>query len=329
MRILTAALAALLLSACAADAQQTSATAPSAITAPDASASLETFTSDSNGFDTHSYWLDTGREVVVFDAQFTADYANQLIAQIKAKTTSPIRWVVVTHPNPDKFNGATAFQKIGAKVVASQHTADALPGVHAYKKYYFVNIAKSFTDATYPSQASIDVTFTGDYDLPLEGGVKVALHELAHSGVSSTQTVAFIPSENALVVGDVVHHNAHAWLEGGIIDGKPVPDLASWSQALDELRAYRGATVFGGRGEAAPVETAVADEQAYLAKMHDIVTAYVAEVGAAEVTGPNANADYVKIADRAVSAFPDYQLRYMIEYGVYGLVNQVAAGAAK
>ena len=31
--------------------------------------SLATFTSDAAGFDTHSYWLDTGSEVVVFDAQ--------------------------------------------------------------------------------------------------------------------------------------------------------------------------------------------------------------------------------------------------------------------
>ena len=72
--------------------------------------SLFTFTSDAAGFDTHSFWLDTGREVVVFDAQFTAARAEKLIAEIRSKTSHPIRFVVVTHPNPDKFNGAAAFQ---------------------------------------------------------------------------------------------------------------------------------------------------------------------------------------------------------------------------
>ncbi|MEA2746065.1 MAG: hypothetical protein QOI41_208 [Myxococcales bacterium] len=289
--------------------------------------SLGTFTSDSAGFDTHSFWVDTGREVVVFDAQFTEGYANALIAEIRAKTKSPIRFVVVTHPNPDKFNGASAFQALGAKVIASESTAKAIPGVHAYKKYYFVNVAKSFTEATYPAQAKIDLTFTGDYELPLDGAIKVGLHELAHSGVSTTQTVAFISQMNALVVGDLVHHQAHAWLEGGIIDGKPVPDIASWKLALDELRSFKGATVYGGRGQTALVDDAVNAEQAYLDRMDALITKYVDGLGAArsELSGPNAGAHYKKIAALAAQELPDYALPYMIEYGAYGLINQIAA----
>ncbi len=288
---------------------------------------LETFTSDSAGFDTHSFWLDTGREVVVFDAQFTEGLANQLIAEIHAKTKSPIRFVVVTHPNPDKFNGASAFQAIGAKVIASESTAKAIPGVYAYKKYYFVNVAKSFTDATYPAQAKIDLTFNGDFELPLAGSFKVKLHELAHAGVSTTQTVAFVPSMNALVVGDVVHHKAHAWLEGGIAFGKPVPDLASWKLALEELRAYTGATVYGGRGQTALVDDAVSAEESYLDRINALITSYVAGLGPAksELSGPNAGDHYKKIAALAAQEFPDFALPYMIEYGAYGLINQIAA----
>jgi glyoxylase-like metal-dependent hydrolase (beta-lactamase superfamily II) len=288
---------------------------------------LETFTSDTAGFDTHSYWLDTGREVVVFDAQFTPDRAQALIAEIQAQTTSPIKFLVVTHPNPDKFNGAPAFQAIGARVVASEATAAAIASVHAYKKYYFVNVAKAFTEATYPAQATIDLTFSGDLDLALEGTTQVTLHELAHRGVSSTQTIASIPSIDAVVVGDLVHHRAHAWLEGGLIAGKPTPDLASWKLALDELRAYPGAMVYGGRGEPAPVGDAVDQQQAYLDGMDALVTRYIAELGAAraELDGPKATEHYARIAALAASAFPDHAFPYLIEYGVYGLVNQRAS----
>jgi glyoxylase-like metal-dependent hydrolase (beta-lactamase superfamily II) len=301
--------------------------APTTTHEPEAQPSFATFTSDGAGFDTHSFWLDTGREVVVFDAQFTEAVAKKLITEIHGKTQHPIRFVVVTHPNPDKFNGAGAFQAIGAKVVASESTAKAIPDVYAYKKYYFVNVAKMFTDATYPPQAKVDITFKGDFDLPVEGSAKIKLHELAHRGVSSTQTVAFIPALNGLVVGDLVHHKAHAWLEGGIVDGKPTPDLPSWKLALDELSAYENATVYGGRGEAAKVADAVKAEQAYLDKMNAIVTKYVADLGAAksELSGPKASEHYKKIAALAAQAFPDYALPYMIEYGVYGLVNQIAA----
>lgn len=304
--------------------------AHTAVPVPDAPRPLATFTSDSAGFDTHSFWLDTGREVVVFDAQFTDALANQLIADIRSHTDHPIRFVVVTHPNPDKFNGAAAFQAIGAKVVASESTAKAIPAVHAYKKNYFVNVAKMFTDANYPPEATVDITFHGDFDVPVDGA-DIKLHELAHPGVSTTQTIAFIPALNALVVGDLVHHNAHAWLEGGIVAGKPTPDLPSWKLALDELSAYDDATVYGGRGEPASVVDAVKSEKAYLDEMNALVTKYVQGLGAAksELAGPKASDHYAKIAALAKQTFPDYALPYMVEYGVYGLVNQIASGGER
>src|SRR5512132_4389193 len=121
-------------------------------------AALGTFTSDAAGFDTHSLYWDTGHEVVVFDAQLTEPLAEKLIAEIEGKTSSPITYVVVTHPNPDKFNGVRPFQALGAKVIASESTAAAIPGVHAYKKYYFVDLTKQIPEAAYPKEAKVDVT---------------------------------------------------------------------------------------------------------------------------------------------------------------------------
>jgi glyoxylase-like metal-dependent hydrolase (beta-lactamase superfamily II) len=301
--------------------------APPASAEREAAGTLGTFTWGAAGFDTHSFFYDTGREVIVFDAQFTEPLAQELIAAIRKKTASPITWVVVTHPNPDKFNGASAFRALGAKVIASESTAKAIPEVHAYKKHFFVNMAKMFTEETYPKEAKVDVTFRGDHDLPLQGGARVHLHELRSAGVTTTQTVAHIPAIEALLVGDLVHHKAHAWLEGGIRGGKPSPDLAAWRSALDELVAYPKATVYGGRGEAAPVAAAVADEKAYLSAMEDLVTKYVRDLGPAkvELSGPKAGEHHKKIAAPAQAAFPGYALPYLIEYGVYGLAGAVAA----
>jgi glyoxylase-like metal-dependent hydrolase (beta-lactamase superfamily II) len=282
-----------------------------------------TFTSDAAGFDTHTFYYDTGKEVVVFDAQFTEEAAQKVITEIQAKTSSPITYVVITHPNPDKFNGVGPFQKLGAKVVASEATAKAIPDVYAYKKYYFVNIAKKFTEANYPPKARVDITFNNQYELPLKSGAKVVLQELKHSGVSTTQTVAYIPTSKALVVGDLINHHAHAWLEGGIQNGKPHPDLASWNQALDELLAFQQTTVYGGRGEAAPVAIAVRDQKAYLNRMTTIVSQYVTQLGSrkSELSGPKASEHYKKITALASESFPKYKLPYLVEYGVYGLVN--------
>jgi glyoxylase-like metal-dependent hydrolase (beta-lactamase superfamily II) len=282
---------------------------------------LHTFTADSAGFDTHSFYYDTGSEVIVFDAQFTEPLAEALIDDIRRNTDSPIRWVVITHPNPDKFNGVGPLRAAGATVVASEATAAAIPGVHAYKRAYFIG-AGAFTEQTYPPQATVDRTFTDELRLPLADGATIELEVLKNPGVASTQTVAYIPAIDALIVGDLVHHGAHAWLEGGIVDGAPRPDLDAWAAALSELRAWSGTTVYGGRGEPAPVELAVAAQQDYLVRIEQIVADYVAGVDdPAGFTGPDASTHWVAIAAAARAAFPERTLDYLISYGVYGLVQ--------
>ena len=281
---------------------------------------LSRWASGPQGFNTQSWWYDTGREVVVFDAQFTPDLARALVADIRAHTASPIAYLVITHPNPDKFNGAPVFQALGAKVVASRACAAALPGVHAYKKAFFVG-AGMFTEATYPALGSVDVTFEDRLALPLAGGAQVELTRLAGAGVSSTQTVAWLPAERALVVGDLIHHRVHAWLEGGIVDGKPHADLAAWKATLGELARFAGATVYDGRGTPAPLAEAVAEQLAYLDGARAVVAAYLAELGprVSELSGPQAGAHHKELARRMAEAFPGYQFAYLVEYGVYGL----------
>src|SRR5215217_9146441 len=158
---------------------------------------LYTYDSGEAGFFTKTYFYDTGSEVVAFDAQFTPELAEAAIASLREQTANPITYLVITHPNPDKFNGAPAFQKEGAAVIASEATEAAIPGVHDYKKAGFVGMGM-FTEATYPQQAEVDETFRDTMTLQLGDGKTVELAELSEPGVSSTQTVAFIPELDAL-----------------------------------------------------------------------------------------------------------------------------------
>src|SRR4051812_5074861 len=291
-----------------------------------AGGALYTYDSGEAGFFTKTYFYDTGQEVVAFDAQFTPELAEAAIASLRAQTDNPITYLVITHPNPDKFNGAPAFQVEGAEVIASQATTDAIPGVHEYKKAGFIGMGM-FTEETYPPQATIDESFSGTKTLELGDGKTVELSELSEPGVSSTQTVAFIPELNALIVGDLVHHKLHAWLEGGIINGQATPTLEGWITDLHELQTTFAdepePTVYGGRGEPAPLSVAVADQIAYLQKADQIVTDYVAGLGdrKSELSGDKAGAHYAAIQAELEQAFPDYAFPDMISFSVYGLVN--------
>lgn len=283
---------------------------------------LHTFTSDASGFDTHSYFYDDGREVTVFDTQFVPALTEAMVARIAETTRSPITRVVVTHPNPDKFNGLSVLHALGAESVASAATQAAMPGVHAYKRHFWVNVAGAFSEETYPTLQAVRTTFTGSMVLKLASGETITLFELKHPGVASTQTVARIDSTGDLIVGDLVHYRAHAWLEGGIVDGVPRPDLAAWRAAVEELPLLGTGQVYGGRGEVGGVAEVVAFQTEYLAWADREVSTYVAGVPADELADPaRAATHYASLQARFAAARPELGLAYLVGYGVYGLVN--------
>lgn len=287
---------------------------------------LNVFTSDASGFNTHSFWYDDGQEVTVIDAQFTPGHAQALLKEIREKSKSPVMRVIVTHPNPDKFNGLSAFHKLGIESVASKATASAMPGVHEYKRHFWVQVAKAFTDESYPKLEPVKTTYSGKHVIKLRSGETLTLTELAHPGISSNQTVVRVDDTGDLIVGDLVHTDHHAWLEGGIVDGQPTPSIAGWKADLNQLLEFgsRG-RVHGGRGNFFPVRQAVEQQIAYLDKVDEIVGGYVQRLGEkrSELADPALQKAHFKAIQKEVAnAFPTYAFPDMVGYSVYGLALQ-------
>ncbi|BCL77085.1 hypothetical protein JHS3_28210 [Jeongeupia sp. HS-3] len=289
---------------------------------------LGVYTSDANGFDTHTFYYDDGKEVTVIDTQFVPTLTEAMVKQIRSETKSPITRVVVTHPNPDKYNGLPYLHKLGVESITSAAVSAEMPKVHAYKENFWVNTAKAFKPGTYPAFENVKTTFGGKTVLKLKSGETLSLFELQHPGVATKQVVVRVDQSGDLVVGDLLHNKAHLWLEGGLVNGKPQPDLPAWSAAVGELAALAkgkpNAKVYGGRGEFVTVAEAVKEQQRYLAQADVLVRDYVAQLGdrQGELKDPKLASGHYKELERRFSArFPDYKLSYMIGYSVYGLVN--------
>lgn len=283
------------------------------------------YESDVSGFNTRNFFYDNGEEVIAFDTQFTDGYAEKSIKFLRTKTKNPIKYLVITHPNPDKFNAIFTFKKMGAKVISSKKTADSLSSVYDYKKYYWTKIAKAFTDSNYPKLGKIDIQFDNEYDLKLKNGEIIKLTEFGTKGVSSNQTIGYIQGKNAFITGDLIHYKVHAWLEGGIINGKPIPDIKEWINTLNSLNklANKDSIVYGGRGNETNLFEAVKEGTKYLKRSDELVARYIENLGSkkTELSNEKAGEHYQEIQRLFVKEFPDYQLPYMIGYGVYGLVN--------
>jgi glyoxylase-like metal-dependent hydrolase (beta-lactamase superfamily II) len=301
------------------------ATAVIGVAAASPATQVHVHTSDAAGFNTNSVWIDDGREVTVVDSQFTPALARALVADIGRQTRSPITRVIVTHPNPDKFNGLSVFHEAGAVSISTAATAAQMPGVHAYKQYFWVNIAKAFTADTYPRLELPKRTFSGKLVVDLKNGDTLSLIELAQGGVSGTQTVVRIDSTGDLIVGDLVANRTHAWLEGGVDTGKPVFNLAAWRASLQQLpglaQGHAQARLFAGRGPVLPVAQAVQAQLDYLKRAESAVTAEEAALGArrtdlydAAKQGPS----IARIQGALAADFPDYAMPDLVGYSLYG-----------
>lgn len=302
--------------------------AAGAVAAPTA---LHVHTSAPEGFLTNSVWFDDGSEVTVIDTQFTPQLAEALVADIASKTRSPIRRVIVTHPNPDKFNALSVFHKLGAQSIASKATAERMPGVHAYKQYYWVQIAKSFNADTYPKLELPRTTFDKELAVPLKNGDRLTLRTLSAPGVSATQTVVRLDSTGDLVVGDLVANRTHTWMEGAVDSGQPVFDLAGWKADLRELQPLAegkpAARLFAGRGPALPVAEAVRAQLAYLDAADAAIAMQEKALGAdrTALTDPARQAPHVQaVRQHLVSAFPDYTMPDLVNYSLYGWLSSRA-----
>lgn len=283
------------------------------------------YVSDGNGFNTKTIFYEGQNEVVAFDAQFTTQYAKKAIKHLRKFTNKPISWLVITHPNPDKFNGASVFKKEGAKILSSELTKKNMPQVHAYKKYYFVKVAKMFPNKSYPKMPTIDETFENEFTIKLKDGESIILREYGRPAVSLNQTVATLPNNLGIVVGDLIHHNAHAWLEGGINESKATPTISEWIELLKIVQNdhSENINVYGGRGEVSQIRVAIPAQIKYLKKSEIIVENYIRKLGNKknELISDKANEHYTNITQIFKKEFPNYNLPYMIQYGVYGLVN--------
>lgn len=281
---------------------------------------LGQYTSNSDGFDTHTYYYDDGEEVVLIDTQFIPTITQQFVEYVKIETDTPITKVIVTHPNPDKFNGLSYLHRLGIQSISSRKVAEDMIAVNQYKRNFWINQMGMFTEESYPKFEEVQWQFTGDKAIiNLNSGETLSLFKLQNPGIASSQIVVKVDDTGDLIVGDLVHYKAHAWLEGPLVDGQPQPMLQSWIKALDELYEFtnKKALVYGGRGEISSLQVSIKAQQDYLNRAEDIVESYVAY---SDFENKSQNVDDVVALFE--TEFPDYELPYMIKYSVQPLLNQ-------
>jgi glyoxylase-like metal-dependent hydrolase (beta-lactamase superfamily II) len=180
--------------------------------------------------------------VLVIDARYTPQLANELLKAIRSVTSAPVRYVVNTHYHPDHSWGNMVFKAQGAVIVARPETRDALRKYSpAYLEFYKERSADAYELLRDVRITAPDTTFGDETEIDL-GGVKVALRYFGPAHTAG-DCVVIVPKDKVAFVGGLLSNGYHPNM------GDPGADFDKWIAALDRLRALKFAYVVPGQGK--------------------------------------------------------------------------------
>ena len=145
----------------------------------------------------------TREGVVVIDALASPAQGERLLATVRAATSQPVRWLVLTHHHPDHHFGAVVFRRAGAKVIAhpdrrtlaSEGGEDAL--IADWVRVVGLDAMRGFEFADVP-----DRPVTSADTLRLGGRTLVIEHPgTAHS---PGDLIVWLPEQRVLFAGDLL-----------------------------------------------------------------------------------------------------------------------------
>jgi len=177
---------------------------------------------------------------VVFDPGHP-NKARDLLAEIKARTPLPIRFVALSHHHPDHAAGAAVFAQLGAQLIAAESGRSSYEG---WAREEFARKLESRPDE-YKGLEYAAPTLYVDQSFSIEDATQVL--ELTHYGHAHTQgdLVGWLPGPGILLAGDVSNNGQHSLANAS---------LAGWVDVLEQLKPLPVKTVVPGHGPRAGPE---------------------------------------------------------------------------
>jgi glyoxylase-like metal-dependent hydrolase (beta-lactamase superfamily II) len=182
--------------------------------------------------------------VVCFEALATPVAASRWLAELRERTSKPIRYLVLSHYHAVRVLGASAF---GAMAIVTHDKTKELVLERGQQDWdsEFGRMPRLFEEpGSIPGLTIPTVTFSDEMRIDL-GGDRGEL-VLAHLGRGHTEgdAVAWLPEQGVLFTGDLVETHAALYTGDAFHE--------EWaSGTLDKVASLGAETLIGGRGEVA------------------------------------------------------------------------------
>lgn len=187
--------------------------------------------------------------VAVIDPGGSVQNGHRLLDAIRATTTLPVRWVILTHIHPDHAAAASVFPN-DVEIIAHQHYPRALA---QRGDFYLQRFGELYDPDRQKALRLPDRLVSDELELDIGGRrLIVTAHDTAHT--DNDLTVQDMAS-NTLFASDLVFAQRLPSLDGSL-DG--------WLRALEELSARDWALVVPGHGRPGSWDEVVEPQLRYL-----------------------------------------------------------------
>jgi len=197
--------------------------------------------------------------VAVIDSFQNVDAAKELLAEIRKKTSLPVRYLINTHYHLDHMTGNAVFAEAGAVILANENVR---AWAHTENLKFFGPKPTAADRARVDAIALPTVTYNNGIDIYLGKRQLIVRHMPGHTGSDS---IVIVPDANVVFTGDLFW-DAHL---PNLIDASTKP----WMKTLGTLAAkYPAATFVPGHGEVGHLKDLEAF-RAYLSFLRENVAA--------------------------------------------------------
>ncbi|VAW91091.1 SoxH protein, homolog [hydrothermal vent metagenome] len=208
------------------------------------------------------------KSIAVLDSGFYPAMASEMIAHIKTISPLPVKYVINSNSQPDRFLGNDVFRKTGAVIITSPKEAERMEeNGNNYAMMLEMRMKFKPDDIKLPEHPTRIITQKTDLDLG--GGVTVTLHmyKAAHT---PQPLIVHIPGDKVVYAGDILYSGRML----SVVEGS---NIRQWIQTYDYLRRFTGDTFIPGHGKPGPLSAFEKSTYQYLLLLDAHMTKMVAE----------------------------------------------------
>ncbi|MEA3274064.1 MAG: MBL fold metallo-hydrolase [Pseudomonadota bacterium] len=177
--------------------------------------------------------------VAVIDSGYGEAMAEAMLAQIRAVTDRPVKYVINTNSQPHRIMGNPAFRRAGAEVIAA---AEAVPRITGEGPAFAATVAEvlGLPLDSVAAPAAPDRALEQETVLDL-GGVRMRVIPVGQAHTAGS-LIAVAEPDRVVFAGDVLYG-------GRLLALLPQSRVVDWISAVERLREFGGFRFVPGHGE--------------------------------------------------------------------------------